>query len=395
MTRDGAVALEGQAQFAKPRGAPPLRFLGQIARREEALDEQLAGGIALQINADRARHKLAPPAQHGHRMLLGRALGQQRLLRISTRMPERDGLPRVEFDAFFRKSGGGEMGQGQVHVVAADQRMISDRDSAEGKLAPFVGDADEREIGRASADVADQQRIADAQAFAPGVAHVGQPRIERGLRLFQQDQFVRQPRQQRRLARQLARAGIERRRHRQHNVLLRDGGIGKGARPDGHQVLEIAPRGFDRRHLRHLRRRVPRKNRLMTIDPAVREPRLGGGHRARWHIRRLSHGHRTDGVILPSFPGKIERTASRLLLGPQVQERRKHALRLNRPGSNKLRHQKQFYGRGLFAKACKCKDAVGRPEINPNRKLRCLIIYRPWFVPQRRRDYTRGWREEL
>ncbi len=127
---------------------------------------------------------------------------------------------------FLGKAAGDEVGQGQVHVVAADQQVIAHGHAAQHQFAAFFGHGHQREVGRAAAHVADQQRIAQLQGPPPAVAAVGQPGIDGRLRLFEQDQVVGQPGCQGRLAGQLAGAGVERGRHGQHHELFGHGGLG-------------------------------------------------------------------------------------------------------------------------------------------------------------------------
>ena len=67
------------------------------------------------------------------------------------------------------------MRQCQIHVVAADENMVADGDPPQRQFAIFFGDADQCQIGRAAADVANQQRVADLQfappAFARSASH--------------------------------------------------------------------------------------------------------------------------------------------------------------------------------------------------------------------------------
>ena len=61
----------------------------------------------------------------------------------------------------------------QVHVVAAEQDVIADRDPLEGERAALLADRDQREVGGAAADVADEHDVADpdlARATLPRVA---------------------------------------------------------------------------------------------------------------------------------------------------------------------------------------------------------------------------------
>ena len=190
-------------------------------------------------------------------------------------------------DAFVFERPGDLMGQGQIHVVAADQNMVADGDPPQAKLAFLFGHADQREIGRAAADVANQQRIADFQFAPPAIAPIRQPGIHRRLRLFQQHEALGQPGGDGRFARQLASAGVERGRHGEHDMLLAHRGVGIRGFPSGDQMLQIATRGGHRRCLGHLGRRSERQDRLMAIDVAVAEPRLGRDDGSRRHVGRL------------------------------------------------------------------------------------------------------------
>jgi len=62
------------------------------------------------------------------------------------------------------------MRQGEIHVVAADQQMIAHRDSLENQFAALFGHADQREIGRAAADIAHQERVVDGKQTTPTLA---------------------------------------------------------------------------------------------------------------------------------------------------------------------------------------------------------------------------------
>ena len=58
----------------------------------------------------------------------------------------------------------------EVHVVAAEQDVLADGDALEREVAVLLGDGDQGEVGRAAADVADEDQIADVDAAAPAVA---------------------------------------------------------------------------------------------------------------------------------------------------------------------------------------------------------------------------------
>ena len=67
----------------------------------------------------------------------------------------------------------GQMRQGQVDIIAAQHQMIADADTGQFRLLFAVFDLDQRQVGRAAADIADQQqmdigqRLSDRAGMAP------------------------------------------------------------------------------------------------------------------------------------------------------------------------------------------------------------------------------------
>ena len=151
-------------------------------------------------------------------MRLPRRVGEQRLLRHAGLVPQRLQLPGVDAVSFPFEPLLHDVRQRQVHVVAAEQDVIADRDALEREVAVALADRDQREVGGAAADVAHQHDVADAQLPAPAVARAVDPRVEGGLRLLEQ-RDVREAGGVRRLQRQLARHRVERRRHGEEDVL--------------------------------------------------------------------------------------------------------------------------------------------------------------------------------
>ena len=78
-------------------------------------------------------------------------------------MPQRLQLPGVDavpgrFEPLLQQAR-----ERQVHVVAAEQDVIADRDALERQVAVALADGDQAEVGGAAADVADQDEVADAR----------------------------------------------------------------------------------------------------------------------------------------------------------------------------------------------------------------------------------------
>ena len=78
------------------------------------------------------------------------------------------------------------MRQREVDVVAAEHQVIADGDAAEARAGRRLDDRDQAEIGRAAADVADQDQLAGADLALPAVLVRDDPAIERRLRLLEQ-----------------------------------------------------------------------------------------------------------------------------------------------------------------------------------------------------------------
>ena len=139
-----------------------------------------------------------------------------------------------------------ERGEREVHVVAAEQDVIADRDALEREVAAVVANLDQREVGRAAADVAHEHDVAGLQILAPRLAARREVRVERGLRLLEQRDLV-EAGLARRDDRQLARDRIEARGHGDEHLLLVGRLVGIRVVPRRAQVREVARRRVDRR----------------------------------------------------------------------------------------------------------------------------------------------------
>ena len=123
------------------------------------------------------------------------------------------------------------MGQGQVEVVAAEDQVVADGHAVELHLAALAAaDADQGEVGRAAADVADQNLLARLDQLVPVVAMGVDPGVEGRLRLLDQH-HPRQTGQGGRLDGQLAGHLVERGRQREHEILLGQRMLAGSGRP--------------------------------------------------------------------------------------------------------------------------------------------------------------------
>ena len=121
-------------------------------------------------------------------------------------------MPGVEFFAFGGEPLIDRVSERQIHVVATQQDVVADGDTSERHVAVLGGHSNERKVGGAAADVHDQHHVAGLDLFAEAFAHLLNPRVERRLRFFNQ-RDVWQAGLLRGFHREVARGGIERRRH--------------------------------------------------------------------------------------------------------------------------------------------------------------------------------------
>ena len=74
-------------------------------------------------------------------------------------MPQGYRLPRIKLYALFLELAGHVMGQRQVHVVAANEQVVTHRHATQDQLTVLLGHTNQRQICRATADIADQECI--------------------------------------------------------------------------------------------------------------------------------------------------------------------------------------------------------------------------------------------
>ena len=176
------------------------------------------------------------------------------------------------------------MGQGKVHIVAAQQNVFPDGDPVQFQFlreaAGRLGDGDEAEVGRAAADVADEDEIARGNLMVPGNRalvglRVRDPGIEGCLRFLEQRDAAK-PGGERGFMGERTGHFVERRRHRQHHVAVLQIGIIAALVQVVHgrmaHVFEIAARGFQWRHLPFRERRLPGQDRRAAIHMRIAEP---------------------------------------------------------------------------------------------------------------------------
>ena len=283
-------------------------------------------------------------------------------------MPQRMQLPGVDAMAGGFEPLLEQARQRQVHVVAAEQDVLADRDALERQVAVAFADRDQAEVGRAAADVADQHEIADLHAAPPAVAERVEPGVERGLRLFEQRDLL-EPRGAGGAQRQLAGLLVERRGHGQQHVLLRQRqrGIALRRHPDRRPRPDVAGTRPTHRPARcagprrarptagSARSGSPRRATATTSPrrPAAPDSRRRAAARARRHESRLL------------VPRQREAAGGKIELARRVEERRQQRARGDFAGVHQLRdvldpHSRRVAGGGVHP----AEGAVGGAEVD-------------------------------
>ena len=137
MFGDGCIRGIGQAQFLKSNAALPGRHLVTRHLGEEAFDEDAVQVFAQQLGLDGAAHQLASLAQQGDILLLALRVFEQVLLRGAALVPQRLQLIGVDLLAFGFQLLLQQAGEGEVHVVAAQQDVLADGDTLQRQVAIF------------------------------------------------------------------------------------------------------------------------------------------------------------------------------------------------------------------------------------------------------------------
>ncbi len=220
--------------------------------------------------------------------------------------------------------------QGKIEIIAAEDQVLADGHAVELHLAALTAaDADQRKVGRAAADIANENFLTRLDKPVPAVSMGVDPGIERGLRLLD-EHHSRQAGQGGRLDRQLPRHFIKRGRQGEHEILLGQRMLWEAGVPGGANMGHIPRADLDRRQPLDVGRSVPRKEFGRAVNARMTEPRLGRTDQPSRHHRAMIAGKKADDVRrLRARPGR----------GPgQTQGRRRQFARagLIMEGGNRL-----------------------------------------------------------
>ncbi len=194
-------------------------------------------------------------------------VGQQFFLGAAAAIGEGAHLPGVELGAIRGQFTGHEVGQRQVHIVAAQQDVVAHGHAVRFELAIAFQDRDQREVAGAAADVDHQDDVARLHLLAPAAAAALDPAVQGRLRLFQQG--GREAGLARRFRGQFARGRVERGGNGDRHRLLVERRFRVRRVPGLAQVFEVAGRRRQRRHARHFIRRILRQDRGAAVDAGM------------------------------------------------------------------------------------------------------------------------------
>src|SRR5271165_162011 len=259
--RNRSIGSVRQPEFLKSASPLSHRHLGTGYLRKETFYQHAVQILTQQFCLDRAADQFASFAQQRYVLLLRFGMLEQILLRCPALVPEPLQLIRVNTMPLSLQLLLQQSCQGKVHVVAAQQDVLSDRNPLQRQVAVFFRHRNQAEIGGAASYVAHQYQVADFDALAPTVALALKPRIESRLRFFEKGHPL-ETRLRSRAQRQLTGLFIKRCRHRKQHVLLPQAGSGAIASvleiPCRAHVLQVLRRSFHRRDLGNFVWSLPR-----------------------------------------------------------------------------------------------------------------------------------------
>ena len=219
MAGDRRVGGVGQPHLLKTD--PPVRLgsLGNTVPGKEPIDQTGFDFLVAQVRADTAANHPTAASENCDGMTLG-VLGLEQILFCRpAALAQSAKLPGVELGALSGEALLDAVGQAQVHIVAAEEDVVADRDPFEHQLASLFRYRDQAQIGRSSTHIAHQDHIPDPDVFAPPVTSRLNPGVARGLGFFEQA-HRRQAGLLGSLDGQLASRRIKRGRHGQKDLLV-------------------------------------------------------------------------------------------------------------------------------------------------------------------------------
>jgi hypothetical protein len=144
VSRDRRVLRVGQTHLHKSAARPTHRMRADGLLGKEPFDQNAQDLFARELRTQRTADQLGAAAGDYDRGTCDASVVEQKLFRAATGVREHAELPRIEHapvDFHLLAYG---VGEGEVHVVPAEQDMIADRDAMKGESALFFCDSDQR-----------------------------------------------------------------------------------------------------------------------------------------------------------------------------------------------------------------------------------------------------------
>ena len=197
-----------------------------------------------------------------------------------------------------------------------------------------------------------------------------QPAVEDRLRLLQQPHAARETCLLCGCQRQLLRGEVERRGHRDDDLLVIKSAIGEAVVPDAPQIFQDQSRGAHRRELlvRSDLFRAPGQDRRGVICCMMAQPGLGRAHHAAWQFRRSAAGKTADNPPLGPWHFTLQLLGKRILR--QVEERGQHRDLDKRPRCFPLL-DRQRLRRRIAVQRDIGERGIGGAEIDADREAGC------------------------
>ena len=263
------------------------RQIVDAGQREITLQQDGRHFFARQRGGEGLGEQVGAARGHGNRRFRQRLVGEELFLGDARAMHQRQELPRVDFVSVRLDLALQGVGEGEVHVVPAQQDMFAHRDAVQfqalGQPVRVFRHGDETEVGGAAADVHHQDQVACGHLFGPGgnavlVLRMGDPGVEGGLRLLQQ-RDVAESCIDRRLVGQGARHLVERGGDGQHDLAVGQRGAvflpGQVTFDRLAHMGEVDARGLERRDLALFQLGIPGQDGRIAVDVRIAQPGLG------------------------------------------------------------------------------------------------------------------------
>lgn len=183
MARDRRVGGIGEPELHDGR-APGLRVFVGTRPREEPVDDQLPHLIAAEFRRPGLTDQARTRPQQGDERGLGGLVCQQPLLGITALLYQLQELRGTESAAGPYQPPLGDMGQGQIHVIATQHQVLADADTFQLGVAIGVRYADQGQVGGATTDIADQEGPDAGEGPVERLGVPGKPVVASGLGLL-------------------------------------------------------------------------------------------------------------------------------------------------------------------------------------------------------------------